>query len=36
MPGGFAFGDAFAMNGTLWVPWRPDWGMIFDTGVASS
>lgn len=36
MPGGFAFGDAFALNGTLWVPWVPNWGMIFDTGVASS
>jgi hypothetical protein len=36
MPGGFSFGDAFALNGTLWVPWRPDLGYIFDTGVASS
>lgn len=36
MPGGFAFGDAFAMNGTLWVPWLPTLGQIFDTGVASS
>lgn len=36
MPGGFAFGDAFALNGTLWVPWRPDLGQIFNTGVASS
>jgi len=36
MPGGFAYGDAFAMNGTLWVPWNPSVGVIFDTGVASS
>lgn len=36
MPGGFSFGDAFAMGGTLWVPWLPTFGIIFDTGVASS
>lgn len=36
MPGGFSFGDAFALNGTLWVPWKPDVGCIFDSGVASS
>jgi len=35
-PVGFAFGDAYAMNGTLWVPWKPDSGRIWDTGVASS
>lgn len=36
MPGGFSFGDAFALGGTLWVPWLPTFGFIFDTGVASS
>jgi hypothetical protein len=35
MPAGFAFGDAFALNGTLWVPYRPDDGRIWDTGVAA-
>jgi hypothetical protein len=35
-PVGFAFGDAYAMNGTLWVPFKPDDGRIWDTGVASS
>lgn len=33
-PGGVAFGDAYAHNGTLWVPWLPTDGRIFDTGVA--
>lgn len=35
MPIGFAFGDAFALDGTLWVPYRPDDGRIWDTGVAA-
>lgn len=35
-PAGMAFGDAFVMNGTLWVPWYPSDGRIFDTGVASA
>ena len=35
-PVGFAFGDAYALAGKLWVPWKPDDGRIFDTGVASS
>lgn len=33
-PAGVAFGDAYAHNGTLWVPWLPTDGRIFDTGVA--
>lgn len=36
-PAGITFGDAFALNGTLWVPcytYTED-GRIFDTGVAS-
>lgn len=36
MPGGVAFGDAFALNGRLWVPYLPSNGRIWDTGVASS
>jgi hypothetical protein len=36
VPAGFAFGDAYAMNGTLWVPYRPDDTRIWDTGVAAS
>lgn len=36
MPVGMAFGDAFVLSGTLWVPWKPDDGRIFDTGVPSS
>lgn len=35
MPTGFAFGDAFALDGTLWVPYKPDDGRIWDTGVAA-
>jgi hypothetical protein len=35
MPTGFAFGDAFAINGTLWVPYREtNDGRLWDTGVA--
>jgi hypothetical protein len=33
---GFAFGDAYAMGGTLWVPYLPTDSLIWDTGVASS
>lgn len=36
MPAGVAFGDAFALNGRLWVPYLPSLGKIWDTGVASS
>lgn len=35
-PAGVAFGDAYAMSGTLWVPYLPTDGRIWDTGVASS
>jgi hypothetical protein len=33
-PAGIAFGDAYAHNGTLWVPAIPTSGRIWDTGVA--
>lgn len=33
-PVGFAFGDAFALNGTLWVPYLPGDGRIWNTGVS--
>lgn len=36
LPSGMAFGDAFVLDGTLWVPWYPTDGRIFDTGVPSS
>lgn len=36
MPAGIAFGDAFVLNGKLWVPYLPTLGKIWDTGVASS
>lgn len=35
MPAGFAFGDAFALDGNLWVPYLPTDGRIWDTGVAA-
>lgn len=35
MPSGFAFGDSFELDGTLWVPYKPDDGRIWDTGVAA-
>ena len=35
-PPGVAFGDAYAMNGTLWVPFLPSDPRIWDTGVASA
>lgn len=34
-PAGFAFGDAYALGGTLWVPYLPTDGRIWDTGVLS-
>jgi hypothetical protein len=34
-PVGVAFGDAYAMNGTLWVPYLPTDARVWDTGVAS-
>lgn len=34
-PAGVAFGDAYAMNGTLWVPYLPSDARVWDTGVAS-
>lgn len=35
-PAGFAFGDAYSLNGTLWVPYLPADLRIWDTGVASA
>jgi len=35
-PAGLAFGDAYVLNGRLWVPYLPTDGLIWDTGVASS
>lgn len=35
-PAGMAFGDAYAMMGTLWVPYLPTDSRIWDTGVAST
>jgi hypothetical protein len=32
-PAGFAFGDAYVLNGTLWVPYVPTDDRIWDTGV---
>lgn len=32
-PAGFAFGDAYVLNGTLWVPYLPTDDRIWDTGV---
>lgn len=34
-PTGFAFGDAYALDGNLWVPYRPDDLRVWDTGVAA-
>lgn len=33
-PTAFAWGDAYALDGTLWVPYKPDDVRIWDTGVA--
>lgn len=35
-PAGFAFGDAYALNGTLWVPYLSSDTKIWDTGVAAA
>lgn len=34
-PAGFAFGDAYVLNGRLWVPYLPSDARIWDTGVSS-
>lgn len=34
-PTGFAFGDAYVLDGRLWVPYKPDDVRMFDTGVAA-
>lgn len=34
-PAGFAFGDAYALGGSLWVPFAPTDLRVWDTGVAS-
>jgi hypothetical protein len=34
-PTGFAFGDAYALDGTLWVPYLPTDPRVWDTGVAA-
>lgn len=36
LPVGFAFGDAYSLEGRLWVPFLPNDGRIWDTGVASA
>lgn len=36
LPVGFAFGDAYSLEGRLWVPFSPSDGRIWDTGVASA
>lgn len=36
VPVGFAFGDAYALDGSLWVPYLPTDGRMWNTGVASS
>lgn len=33
---GFTFGDAYALGGTLWVPYLPTDSILWDTGVASA
>lgn len=35
-PTGFAFGDAYSLEGRLWVPYLPTDLRIWDTGIASS
>lgn len=35
LPATIAFGDAYVMNGTLWVPYKPDVAKIWDTGVVA-
>lgn len=34
-PSGFAFGDAYSMQGRLWVPYKADDPRMWDTGVAA-
>jgi hypothetical protein len=34
-PSGFAFGDAYALDGNLWVPYLPTDQRMWDTGVAA-
>jgi hypothetical protein len=36
LPVGFAFGDAYALEGNLWVPFAPNDGRMWDTGVAAA
>lgn len=36
VPVGVAFGDAYELDGSLWVPYLPTDGRLWDTGVASS
>lgn len=36
LPPGLAFGDAYVLQGRLWVPYSPTDGRMWDTGVASS
>jgi hypothetical protein len=36
VPSGLAFGDAYVLQGRLWVPFLPTDGRMWDTGVASS
>jgi len=35
-PAGIAFGDAYVLDGRLWVPYNPQDSRIWDTGVAAS
>lgn len=35
-PTGISFGDAYVLDGNLWVPWKPDDSRVWDTGVAAS
>lgn len=34
-PTGFAWGDSYELDGTLWVPYRPQDLRLYDTGVAA-
>jgi len=36
IPAGLAFGDAYVLNGNLWVPYAPTDKRMWDTGVAAS
>lgn len=35
VPSGFTFGDAYEVDGNLWVPYKPDDPRMWDTGVAA-